>query len=180
MGSQVLVRALAAAARLQFTDSRALPRLGEVLLGYGKESPSIVRLTLLGMEPFDPRDAREAAKAGAIELGVPEPSPADAANFVGAIIGTALICRRLDARAATRGAYRLVVAAGYDVGRPLVTLYGLDDAWDAGWAGPNDQIERQTREAAQELVDRLLEVGRADLTDSEWELLRDVFVLRAF
>jgi hypothetical protein len=72
---------------------------------------------------------------------------------------------------ATFCGYRLVLAAGDHVSRPVLALYGLDDAWDSGWAGPNEQIEQTVRDNAGALIASVPSLASAVLSDEDWPIV---------
>lgn len=152
LGSQpyelVLLRASVA---LPFFDTRALPVLAEHLLSHGLDSPGLLRLALMSTEPFDPRDAHEAAEQAAAELDSTKMSRDEAGDvLLSAIAGTVLGSGH-EERAATDLAWQVLMSVGYSLReRRLCELGYLNDTWDAGWAGSNDEIAARVRAVLEE------------------------------
>lgn len=144
----VLLRASVA---LPFFDTRGLPVLAEHLLSHGLDSPGLLRLALMSTEPFDPRDAHEAAEQAAAELDPTKMSRDEASDvLLSAIAGTVLASGHAE-RAATDLAWQVLMFVGFSVREgKLCELGYLNDTWNAGWAGPNDEIAARVRAILEE------------------------------
>ena len=167
----VLLRASVA---LPFFDTRALPILAVHLLSHGLDSPGLLRLALMSTEPFDPRDAHEAAEQAAAELDSTKMSREEAsAVLLSALVGTVLGGDHAE-RAATDLAWQVLMSVGFSPreGR-LGELGYLNDTWDAGWAGPNDKIAARVRA----ILDEARESGPLG-RDVDVDLLRSLMPLR--
>lgn len=178
MTPDLLISLFAASLKLRLPDARILPNIAESLLARGLDCPAIVHLCVLGTEPFDPRDARDAADRAVSELEVPPISASDAARLTGAMIARACRDRRIDARKATKQVDHIVRTQGYRASQPLLAMYAAEDAWDAGWAGTNDQIEAQVRGACTELLEAVPEVTAAVIDTDEWPIVAELLGIR--
>ena len=129
-----------------FFDTRALPALAERLLARGLDSPALMRLALMSTEPFDPRDAHEAADQASAELCGLRMSQDDAYNVLLNAVARAVLTTENEERAATDLAWQILMSIEFSLrAGKLAELGYLNDTWDAGWAGSNVEIAMKVR-----------------------------------
>jgi hypothetical protein len=143
-----------AAVAFTLFDAQCLPAAAEELLGRGFVSEALVRLAILGDEPFDPRDARAIGDQAIRELGATSMAQAEAAECAAAVLALQLETGDITPRELTALAAQVVIQADYRTGGDLQRLYADNDYWDEGWSPGNDVIEAEVRHIAAGFLDR--------------------------
>lgn len=131
----------------------ALPGIATQMLVDGLDTPALREMAGLDLAPYDPRDARDIFVRVLEEADQPLVTGAQAVTVATAFLAAMVMAGRMPEQDATHCFYLLAIATEYSATPPaLMHMYSLDDDWDMG--GP-EVIEREVRDTARQLLDRL-------------------------
>lgn len=118
----------------------------------GHDGERLIRLAALHGD--DPHDVHDALPGALADCGVPWPKSDTAAATVAlAHLARMHLSGQAGALWVAQKVEEIVLNSGYSQGvmaLPLGQTYGITDAWDAGWAGTNEQLTATVTAACQE------------------------------